>query len=82
VHHLNVLIRQDVSSICACHDERPCLMPLWVQDNEMQLRGKNSTRTSSGCQMTDGWPREGEGPGKLEVVTTGSWLLALVSSEH
>jgi hypothetical protein len=40
VHHLNVLICQDVSSICASHDERPRLMPPWVQVNEMELRGK------------------------------------------
>ena len=58
VHHLNVLICQHIAPICSSHDERPRLMPLWVQDNEMQLRGKNSTRTDSGCQMTDGWPRE------------------------
>ena len=49
VHDLNVLIRQNIPSICSSHDECPRLMLLWIMDKsskpKMLKPQKNSTTT-------------------------------------
>ena len=49
VHDLNVLIRQNIPSICPSHDECPRLMLLWIKNKSSKpkiLKPQNNSTTT------------------------------------